>query len=119
MANLHALLASIDERQNAVVGSDEIMALTAGNDGAARGADAGVHDDEVNRAGREIGIRLGNGQGAIEDVESLHRVADVNDFGLGNDTQNDAFDGADEMVAQPEVGSQGDDGTLLQDKSSL
>src|ERR1019366_3402337 len=58
---------------------------------------------------REIGVGLRNGQRAIQNVERLHRMADVDDLRLGGNLQYDPLHGADEMIVESEIGGERDD----------
>jgi len=41
-------------------------------------------------------------------------MADVDDLSVGNDIQNDAFNGPDEMIVESEVGGKRNDGPVRQ-----
>ena len=55
-------------RQHAVVGRDEPVVAGLGGDAAARRADAGIDDDEEDRAGRKVAIARGELERAGEHV---------------------------------------------------
>src|SRR5208337_175387 len=65
-------------------------------------------------AGREVGVGLRDGQRAVQNIEGLDRVADVDDLRLGSDSENDAFHGADEMIVESEISSKSDDRNACQ-----
>src|SRR5205085_6743058 len=76
VAHAEALFALVDEREHAIIGRQKNMAAGAEQDGAARRADAGIDDHEMNGLRRKVMIRLGDGKRASEHVERLHSIAD-------------------------------------------
>jgi hypothetical protein len=58
----------------------------------------------MNCVRRKVGIGLRESQGAIQDVEGLHGVANVHDFGIGNDVENHAFHCAHKVIVEAKVG---------------
>ena len=104
VADGNSLLAGVEHGEDSIVGGDEEMMLSDENDGAARRAYSGIDDDHVHGAGREVGIGLRDGQSAVEDVEGLDGVADVDDLGVGRNAEKDTFHRADEVVVESEVG---------------
>ena len=95
------------------------MPVAGQNHGPSRRSHPRIDDHHVYRAGRKVRISLRNGQCAVEDVEGLHRVADVNDLRLGGDFQDDPLDGADEMIVKSEIGGKRDDRGVCQSVTSM
>jgi hypothetical protein len=75
-----ALLALVNERQHSVIGRYEHVLCGGDEDGPPRRAHAGVDDDQVHSVGREILVGLRDGNGAIEDIERLNGIADVDNL---------------------------------------
>lgn len=73
---------------------------------------AGIDNHDVDRRGRVVVVRLGDGQSTIENVEGLHRVANVHDLSIGNDLQDDTLHGPDVVIVESEIRGQGNDGTV-------
>src|ERR1700674_3462300 len=67
----------------------------------------------------EVGVSLRNGQRAIQNIERLHRMADVDDLRLGSDPQDDPLHGADEMIVESEISGESDDRRACQSVASL
>ena len=88
--------------------------VARGKDRPARRTDARIHNHDVYRPGGEVRIGLRNRERAIEHVESLHGVADIDDLRLRHDIQDDAFHCAYKMIVAAEVGSQSNNRTLRQ-----
>jgi hypothetical protein len=109
VANDNGVLLFVNAGEDTVVWRNEILILAADEDGAAFRAHAGIHDDHMDAARREIGISGGNGQSAIEQVERGDLVGDIDDLRLRIDLQDYAFEHADEMVVGAVVGGQGND----------
>src|ERR1035438_3296145 len=105
VAHGDAFFAIVYQRKHPVVGSHKQMALTGENDGPPRGSDSGVDDHHVHSAGREVGIGLGNRERAIENVEGLHRVADIDQLRLGSDLEDYSFHRADKMIVESKIRS--------------
>src|SRR5204863_6914148 len=99
--------------------SNEILLLRTGNDRTARAANTRVNYDQVHCSRRKIGVGLRQSKCAVENVKCLDRVADVHDLGIGNDLENDALHGANEMIVQPEVGGQSNDRTMRHSASQV
>src|SRR5436190_4120385 len=114
MTNVQPLLSGIHEGEHTVIGRNKIVFVRTRQDGPPRTAHSRINHHEVDGASREIRISLGERQCAIENVESLHRMADIHDLGLGGDTKNCPFDSAYKMIVQAEVGRECNDGTLRQ-----
>ena len=85
VAHLSVRLALVNHRQHAVVGSDELGARSGHEDRAPRAAHAGIDDHQVNGAGREEAVTLGQGEGAVKDVVGIDLMADINQYGVGVD----------------------------------
>ena len=81
----HGFLAGIEQRENAVIRSDEMILPGRDQDRAARAADSGVNDHQVDRAGGEIMVGLGNGECAVHDVIGPEVVANVDELRVGID----------------------------------
>src|SRR5262249_19386043 len=57
---------------------------------------------------REIIVRLDNGQSAIEDIERLHSVGNVDHPGFGMNAANNPFHYTDIMFGDAEIGCESD-----------
>ena len=112
MARREPFFFLVDQGKHSVIRRHEMVPFARDQQRPAGRANARVDDDHVHRTGRKIGICLRNRQGSIEHIESLHRVADVDNFRLRLNRQDDAFHGADEMIVESEIGGQRDDGFL-------
>ena len=64
--------------------------------------------------GGEVGIGLRNSERAIENIEGLHRVADVDNLRIRHNVQDHAFHRTHKVVVVPEIGGQGNDRTIRQ-----
>ncbi len=100
--------ARVDHRENAIVGSDEILAGHFGKNRTPFRPDAGIDHDHVHRLLREVSVCLGNDEGAFVDLERLHFVRDVDDLRPWRDAENHALHDADKMVYKPEIRGQSD-----------
>ena len=109
VADGEALFAIVDQRKHAIVGSYKQVTVAGQNDRAPRRSYSGIDDHHVHRAGREVGIGLRDGERAVQDVERLHGMADVDDLRVGRDLQDHALHGADEMIVESEIGGESDD----------
>ena len=108
VAHQNALLPVHDEREHAVIRRQKIMARGGDQQGAARGAHAGIHHDDVRRVRRIVAIGLRQSQGGIQHIEGIHRVAQVHHVGLQVDAKDDAAHGAHEVIRDAEIRCQGD-----------
>ena len=97
-----------EEGEETVVGTDEGVALSFDEKGAAVGADAGVDDGDVDGALGEVGPGLLEEEGGLGDAVGWDFVGNVGDLCRGGNGGDDAFHGANEMVGGAEVGKQGD-----------
>jgi hypothetical protein len=57
---------------------------------------------------------LRNGERAIEHIEGLHRMADIDNLRLRHNIQDDALHDAHKMIVAAEVGGQSDNRTVRQ-----
>ena len=114
MADAQALFARIHERKHAVVRRDEIVFFGAGHDRATGAANAGIDYHQMDCACRKIRVSVRQGQRAVENIERLHGMADVDDFGIGRDVEDHSLNAADKMVVEPEIGSQRNNRTATQ-----
>ncbi len=119
VADRKPLFAVVDQRKHAVVGSHKHVALAAQDYRPPRRPHAWIDDHHVHGAGREVGVGLRNGQRAIQNVERLHRVADVDDLRLGRNLQDDPLHGTDEMIVESEVRGESDDRVAFQSVTSF
>ena len=78
------------------------------------GANSRIDDNHVHGPGREEGICLRDRNRAIEHIERLYRVRDVNNRRLRHDIQDDALHGAHKVIVGPKIGSKSDDRTMRQ-----
>ena len=97
-------------REQAVIRTDKIMRAQAGGQRTAPGADPGVNDRHVHRAGREERIGAPEGKGAFEHVLRGDGVADIGDLRSRANAPDDAFQGADKAVFEAEVSGEGEGG---------
>src|SRR5579863_5391589 len=86
--------------------------VAGGNNRPPRASYARIHHHYMHRPGREVRIRLRNRERAIEHIESLHGMADVDDLRIRNNIQDDALHRSHKVVVVAEVGSQSDRRTL-------
>ena len=99
-----------DGGQHAVVGRHERVVAGVGRDAAPRRPDAGIDDDQKNRAGGKILVggreleRAGRATSCGGDV-----VRDVDEGDVRADAERDALHRAGVVVARAEVGEQSDD----------
>src|SRR5260221_14138345 len=114
VADAQTSLARVHQREHAIVRSDETIDPGVGDDRPAGATHAGIYHNHVDGPLWIVGIGLRNGQCAIENVEGLYRMADVNDLRVGHDAEDDAFHCPDKVVVQAEVGGQSDDGAVRQ-----
>lgn len=99
-----------DEREDAVIGTDEKLSGGFDQDGAAQRADARIDYHDVHGSGRKMSPRLGDGEGGFGDIEGAAFMRDIDDVRLGADPENDALHDAGVVIGETEVGGQGDDG---------
>src|SRR5690348_568996 len=105
LADFHALLALVNHREHAVVGRHKPVVFRLHENGAPFGAHAGIHYDDVDRARREDVIALGDAVGAVENIERIHLMVEVNNHGVGIDAEDHALHNAYEMVVFAKVRS--------------
>ena len=97
-----------DQREETVVGADEVVAFGFDQEGAALAADAGVDDCDVDGAFGEVRPGLIEKKGGLLDGVGRDFVGDV-DYGCSwGDGGDDAFEDASEMVGGAEVGEESD-----------
>ena len=101
-------LAHLDQREHPVVGRDEDVVVGFDDDGPARAANAGIDHHHMHGARREETIRLRDRPRAVEHVVGRHGVTNVNYGCFRMDVKHHAMHDADERIAQPEVGGEGD-----------
>src|SRR6202030_939307 len=91
--------------QEEAVGRTDVDASLriAESEGAASTADAGVDDGEVD-PGREIRECVRERDGSLEDVAGADSMGDVDDPSVRGNRRDHAVAGADEVVAEAEVG---------------
>ena len=118
VADGEPLFAVVDQRKHSIVGSHEHVAVAGQNHGPPRRPNSWVDDHHVHGAGREVGVSLRNGQRAVQNVERLHRMADVDDLRLGSNLQDDPLHGADKMIVESEISSESDDCGACQSDTS-
>ena len=94
--------------KQAVIRADKIMITQAGGQRTAGGANAGINDRQVDRAGREEGIGAPESKGAFQHILGGDEVTDIGDPRLRANAPDDAFEGADKAVFQAEIGGEGD-----------
>ena len=71
--------------KDAIVRRNEEVLVSAHQNGAALGSHSGIHDDDVNRARRKIGVRVGERERTVENVKGNHAVVDVHNSRGGID----------------------------------
>ena len=109
MPDGYALFAIVDQRQHAVIGSNKAMPVRRKNNRTPRRPYAGIDNHHMNRFRREVRVSLRDSQRAIQNVERLHCVADVNNLRLGSDPQNHSFHGANEMFVKSKISGESND----------
>ena len=97
------------EPEESVVGSDEVVASRLDGDRPAGAADPRIHDRQMHRAAGEVPPRGLEEERRPPDVLRRHRVGQIDEPDPGVDREENALDGADVRVIEPEVGEQGDD----------
>jgi len=105
VADDEAFFPLVNERENAIIGRDEVLGFSGNEKGATLGSDAGVHDDDVNSTGREVRVDRSDGEGSIEEIIGRDVVRDVYDVCFGIDFQDYALEGSNEMVVGAVIGS--------------
>ena len=97
-----------DQREETVVGTDEVLAFGFDQERATLAADAGVDDCDVDGAFGEVAPGLIEKKGSLLDGVGRDFVGDV-DYGCGwGDGGDDAFEDASKMVGGAEVGEESD-----------
>src|SRR5438132_3993341 len=114
MTHAEAFFLGIHERQYAIVRRDKVLSLRTGQNWAASASHSWINHNQMDGPGRKVRIGLGQSQRPVENVESLHRMADIHDLGFRRDTQNRALKGANKMIVQAKVGGQGDERAVRQ-----
>src|SRR5260370_24896318 len=64
--------------------------------------------------GGEVRIRLRNSKRAIQHIEGLHSVADIDDLRIRHNIEDDALHRAHKVVVGAKIGSQSNDRTIRQ-----
>ena len=101
-------LCAFEMGEDAVVGADKVVATGPDQERAARRADAGVDDSEVDGAFGKVAPGLIEKECALSDGEGRDVVGDVDDLSVWGDGGDDTFHYADEMVCQAEVCEESD-----------
>ena len=104
--HMHSFFAPVNKRKHAIVRRHEVMALRAHDNRPPRRPHSRVHDHQMHRAGGEVRISLRDRQRAIQHIECLHGMGNINDFRVRVDLQYDALDGAHKMIADAKIGGQ-------------
>ncbi len=94
--------------EHAVVGADVPVAAGRRDHTAARTADAGIDDDHMHRAGRELAARGRDDPRAMRDVVTRHVVRDRGDRRGRCEPRDHAGHRAGVAVTRAEVGDEGD-----------
>jgi len=94
-----------NQRKDAIIRRQKNTAgtLHLTRNGAAGAADAGIDDDNVDRARRKILAGILNNDGGFPDVEGRHVVRNIDDLRGWRDTENYSFHRSHERVRQAEV----------------
>jgi hypothetical protein len=98
-----------EEAEQAVVGTDEVVAGGQEGERTPGAPDTGVHDREVDGAGGEEPVGGLEREGTPEHVLGRHGVGQVHQPSGGVDGQDHTLDDADVGVFDPEVGQECDD----------
>src|ERR1700686_1938348 len=98
MPNRDPLFAIVDQRKHAVIGSDKSMPVRSQKHRPPRRSDPRIDNYHVYGFRRVVRIGLRNSQRAIQNVERLHGMADVNDLGLRSNSKNHALHTANKMI---------------------
>ena len=104
MVNPKPFFAVVDKRKHAIVGSDKMILLGGCHNGRSHGAHSGIDDCHMRCASGKVGIGLGDGQRAIQNIKCLHGMADVHNLGIWNDVENDSLHRPHEVVVESEIG---------------
>lgn len=96
-----------DVAQHPIVRGNEKSLLGFQDDGSALAAHPRVNDDRMDGVFREIAVDSTQDECCLLDVLRLNEVRNVNDDGLGVDTQNNALQGCYIGILKAKVGGQG------------
>src|SRR6266481_4497389 len=96
-------------RENAIIRRKKILILTAHNQRPPLRSYSGIYNHHVDRARREIRVRIGNNSRAIEKVERRNSVRDIHNLHVGIDSQDDALQHAHQVVVRAIIGRQRND----------
>src|SRR2546429_325924 len=91
-------LTFINDRQHAVVRRYKILILSADQQRTTLRSYTGIHNHDVDRLRRKVGIRRANRQGPVEQIKSRDVVRHVHDGYIGIDLQDYALQRSDQMV---------------------
>src|ERR1700677_4814119 len=89
----------VNAGQHAVIWRDEVVLIAGYKNRASRSAYSGIDDNQMNGLGRKIGVGLGDGHCAIEDIVGQNVVADVDDIYFGIDAEDYALHYANQVVS--------------------
>ena len=116
---MNALFFGIDHREHAIVRRHKVIAVTGSDNGTACSTHSRIDHDHVNRPRRKIGISLRYRERAIEHIERLNRVRNIDNRRFRHDVQNDALHGADKMIVGPKISRERNNWTMRQLDPSL
>ena len=72
-------------------------------------SDSGIDNHNMQRVRREVRGRLDDGERAIKYIKRIDRIADINDLCLRIDVEDHALHGADKMIVESKVRSEGNE----------
>src|SRR5579862_5316 len=114
VAHMHALFAGVNQGQYTVIGSNKVVFIAGGQNRPARRAHARIDHNHVHGPVGKVCVSLRDRQGAIQHIEGLYAMADVDDLRVRHYVENNALHRADEMVISAEVGGKSNNWTIAQ-----
>src|ERR1700722_3732002 len=103
------LLPLVNQRENAIVWSYEILILSGDQQWATGRTNSRIYDHDVNCSWRKIGVCRTDGESSVKQVIGIHVVSDIDDGEFRVDLKQNAFERADQMIVGAVVGGQGND----------
>ena len=109
-----------DRRDEAVVGENEVLTFFRfDDDGFARGADAGIDNDDEDGSSGVVRRNGGEEARTFLDLKRRDLMSDVHDAGVGQDLQHDGFAERDGVIGGAEVGHENDGGVLRRGRRGI
>ncbi len=85
-----------------------MIALHGRQNRTSRRSHSRVNDDHVNSTRRKIGIGLRDSECSIQYVERLHRVANIDDSGVGNEVEDHTLNRPHKVIVNSKVSGKSD-----------